>query len=272
LTNALVLGAAGQLGSELVQLLGPGTGVTHQELSITDASALDSLMASRRPDVVFNCAAYNAVDRAETDQDTAFQVNAHGPANIAAACRRHGSRLVHFSTNFVFDGSLDRPYVEADDPSPLSVYARSKLEGERMVLAALPPALVVRTAAVFGGRRGASFPERILQLARTGAPLRVVSDQLVNPTYAGDLAQAVLRLVEDRMEGVVHVVAAGCCAWDELARAVLEEWGEMAAVEPIATGDYPMAARRPGNGCLSSTRTEPLRPWRQGLREWVTRT
>jgi dTDP-4-dehydrorhamnose reductase len=271
LTDALVLGAAGQLGSELVRLLGADAGVTHQAVSITDAAAVESLIAQRRPAVVFNCAAYNAVDRAETEPEAAFDINAHGPANVAAVCTRYGARLVHFSTNFVFDGRLDRPYVESDEPSPLSVYARSKLEGERVVLRALPDALVIRTAAVFGGHGGQSFPERILQRARRGETLRVVSDQRVNPTYAGDLAQAALRLVDQRLAGVLHAVAGGCCGWDELARAVLEECGLTVGVQAITTADYPAAARRPVNGCLASTRTDPLRPWREGLRDWVKR-
>jgi len=271
LNNPLVLGAAGQLGSDLVSLLGADAGVTHQEVSITDAAAVDSLLARRRPSVVFNCAAYNAVDRAETERDAAFEVNARGPANIAGACGRHGARFVHFSTNFVFDGRLDRPYVESDEPAPLGVYARSKLEGERMVLRVLPQALVIRTAGVFGGRRGQSFPERILERARSGEVVRVVSDQRVNPTYSADLARAALRLAEEQTEGLVHVVAEGCCTWAELARAVLEECSVPVAVEPVKTADYPSAARRPANGCLSSARTSALRPWREGLRDWVKR-
>jgi dTDP-4-dehydrorhamnose reductase len=272
LIKALVLGAAGQLGSELVRLLGAEVGVTHAEVSITNAAAVDSLIAGRRPSVVFNCAAYNAVDRAETEPDAVFQVNAHGAASIAAACGRHGARFVHFSTNFVFDGLLGRPYVESDEPSPLGAYARSKLEGERMVLEALPNALVVRTAAVFGGRGGQSFPERILRRARGGETLRVVADQRVNPTFAGDLAEAALGLAEQQMQGVVHVVAGGCCGWDELARAVLEECGVAATVESISTADRPAGAPRPLNGGLLSERVAPLRRWREGLRDWAKRT
>jgi dTDP-4-dehydrorhamnose reductase len=266
-----VLGAAGQLGSELVRLLAPDTGVTHQQVSVADAAAVESLIATRRPSVVFNCAAYNAVDRAETERNAAFAVNASGAGGVAAACRRHGARLVHFSTNFVFDGRLDRPYVESDKPVPMGVYAGSKLEGERLVMQALPSALVIRTAALFGGRQGQSFPERILERARSGEPLRVVADQKVNPTYAGDLAQAALRLAAQEMEGVVHVVADGCCGWDVLARAVLEECGATGDVEAIATADYPSVARRPRNGCLASVRTSALRPWREGLRDWAGR-
>jgi len=262
--KALVLGAGGQLGAEMVRLLGPDTGVLHDDLSITDADAVGELIALRKPEVVFNCAAYNAVDRAEVAREEAFAVNAQGPRNVAVACRRHGAALVHFSTNFVFDGKHDEPYVEADEPAPLSVYGASKLEGERLTLEAGANVLVVRTAALFGGARG--FPARILELAREGAPLRVVSDQRVNPTYARDLAAAAVELAEEGVAGIVHAVADGCCAWDELARAVLAESGVQKAVESIQTPGH-HAAPRPSNGCLASTRFRRLRPWRDSLRE-----
>lgn len=268
--KALVFGAAGQLGSELVRLLGADTAVTHRQLSIGDAPAVDELMKARRPDVVFNCAAYNAVDRAETEVELAHEVNSKGPFNIAAACLRFGARFVHFSTNFVFDGRLERPYVETDEPSPLGAYARSKLDGERRVLEILPAALVIRTAGVYGGEGGQSFPEKIAQRAREGGRLRVVSDQSVNPTFAHDLAPAALRLAGDGLEGVVHVVAAGCCSWDDYARAVLAELGLSTQVESISTGELAAPARRPLNGCLASIRVDPLRSWREALHDWGT--
>ncbi|HUY74344.1 MAG TPA: dTDP-4-dehydrorhamnose reductase [Candidatus Dormibacteraeota bacterium] len=269
--KALVLGAAGQLGTELVRLLGEEAAVTHRQVSITDAQAVDALVEWRRPDVVLNCAAYNAVDRAETEVDLAHAVNATGAANIAMACARHGSRFIHFSTNFVFDGRLDRPYVESDTPGPLGAYARSKLDGERRVLEAMPAALVIRTAGVFGGDGGQSFPEKIAQRVRSGLRPRVVADQFVNPTYTGDLAPAALRLAEDGLEGVVHVVAEGCSGWDEFARVALAELGLDAGVDPISTVELAAPARRPLNGCLASIRVEALRPWREALHEWGQR-
>ena len=215
--------------------------------------------------MVFNCAAYNAVDGAEAEPAQAFAVNAEGPRNISHACRRRGAALVHFSTNFVFDGAHDQPYIETDEPSPLSVYGRSKLHGERLVLGEGGHVLVVRTAAVYGGRRG--FPHRFAEVARKGDRLRVVSDQRINPTYARDLAAVSLRLAEEGTAGIVHAVNAGCCAWDEFARAVLAEAGIDRPVESVATGAYPAAARRPTNGCLASTRIAPLRHWREALHE-----
>ena len=273
--NAIVLGAAGQLGSELVRLIGEGSGFTHQELSVTDPHALDAILRSRRPGVVFNCAAYNAVDRAEAERDLAFAINAEGPANVARVCARHGIRLVHFSTNFVFDGALDRAYVETDAPAPLSAYGSSKLQGEKGVLDLLPEALVIRTSAVYGDTgsaiKGGSFPERIVERGRRGEPLRGVADQRVNPTYAADLAPASMELAADGMVGIVHVVAAGCAAWDEFARAALAECGVSAEVESTFSGDLASGAARPLNGCLESTRVGALRPWRDGLHEWAVR-
>ena len=273
--NALVLGAGGQLGSELARLLGSDSGVAHAQASVTDRESIDRLIRERRPEIVFNCAAYNAVDRAETELDLAFAVNGEGPANVAAACAASGARLVHFSTNFVFDGLLDRPYTESDAPAPLSVYAASKLEGEQRVLDLLPRALVIRSSALFGDTgsviKGGSFPDRILERAHSGAALKVVSDQRVNPTYTGDLAPAAIELAASGMEGVVHLVAAGCAGWDEFARAVLEESGVAANVGSILSADLSSLARRPLNGCLTSTRVQPLRPWREGLHQWSVR-
>jgi dTDP-4-dehydrorhamnose reductase len=270
-----VLGAGGQLGSELARILGPGSGVTRHEVSVTDRDSVDRLMRDRRPEIVFNCAAYNAVDLAETETDMAYAVNAEGPANVANACASHGARLVHFSTNFVFDGALNRPYAETDPPAPLSVYAASKLEGEQRVLERLPSALVIRSSALFGDTgsaiKGGSFPDRILARAQRGEPLKVVSDQKVNPTYTGDLAPAAIELAATGLKGLVHVVAAGCAGWDEFARAVLEVTEVPAPVTGILSADLSSPARRPLNGCLTSARVAALRPWREGLHEWSVR-
>lgn len=271
--KALVLGAGGQLGSELVRLLPEAVGYSRLELSVSDRAGIEAACLRHKPLVVFNCAAYNAVDKAESEPELAGAVNAAGAENAAAACARHGVRLVHFSTNFVFDGRLERPYTEKDEAKPLGVYGRTKLDGEMAVLAALPQALVVRTAAVFGDRgsaiKGGSFPQRIVERARRGEPIRVVADQRVNPTYARDLARAAILLASSDLAGVVHAVAEGCCGWDEFARAALAACGVDAAVEPMTTAELAAPAARPPNGCLGSVRTEALRPWQEGLAEWA---
>ncbi len=271
--KTLVLGAGGQLGSELVRLLPDAVGFSRLQLSVSDLDAVEAACLEHRPQVVFNCAAYNAVDKAEVEPQLAYAVNAAGAGNAALACSRHGARLVHFSTNFVFDGRLDRPYIEKDEARPLGVYGRSKLEGEKAVLAALPGALVIRTAAVFGDRgsaiKGGSFPQRIVERARRGERIRVVSDQRVNPTYARDLAVAAIKLAADELSGVVHAVADGCCGWDEFARAALAACGVEANVEPVTTAELAAPAARPLNGCLRSVRTAALRPWQEGVNEWA---
>jgi dTDP-4-dehydrorhamnose reductase len=273
--KALVLGSGGQLGSDLVRLLGAGAGATRADLSVTDLPSLQRALETRQTSVVFNCAAYNAVDQAESEPEVAHEVNSQGAFNAAVACEGAGARLVHFSTNFVFDGTLDRPYVESDSPNPLSAYARSKLEGEQRVLDALPGALVIRTAGLFGVRgsaiKGGSFPDRILSRALRGDRLRVVADQRINPTFTGDLAPAAIDLAESGLSGLVHVVAHGCCSWDEFARAVLAECHVAADVEAVTSSAFAAPAARPRNGCLESERVEPLRAWRDGVRDWAVR-
>ena len=266
--RALVLGAGGQLGTQLARLLGPESAVPHADVSITDADAVEALIEDRKPEVVFNCAAYNAVDRAESEKDAAYAINAEGPRIVAAACRRNDAWFVHFSTNFVFDGAGAEPYEESDAPAPLSIYGSSKLAGEENALQEGSHVLVVRTAGVFGNTTGRSFPERIVQRARAGEKLRIVSDQTINPTYAPDLASAALGLAGERFAGVVHAVADGCAGWDEFARVALAESGLPSEVESIATDAFPTPARRPLNGCLASIRYRPLRHWKEAVADW----
>ena len=271
--KALVLGAGGQLGSDLALLMPGAVALTREELSVADAAGLRSALERYRPEMVFNCAAYNPVDRAETEPELAMMVNSDGAFNAAAACRSVGVGLVHYSTNFVFDGRLDRPYLESDPVGPLGAYARSKAEGERRVLAEHPAALVIRTAALFGSTgsraKGGSFPDRIVRAAREGRPLAVVADQKVNPTYTRDLAEASIELAASGLVGLVHVVAEGCCGWDEFARAVLTESGVDWPVESVATSASAGVAPRPLNGCLASERVQSLRPWGEALRDWA---
>ena len=270
--RALITGARGQLGSDLLALLPDAAAFGSSELDVRDQAAVAEAVRTSRPDVVFNCAAYNPVDKAETEPETAMAVNAEGAANVARVCAEAGSRLVHYSTNFVFAGDKADAYSEDDDPGPLGAYARSKLEGERLVLAALPSALILRTAGLFGVRgsavKGGSFPERMIARARSGDALRVVADQRLNPTFTGHLAAASVGYVRDGLEGVVHAVAQGCCSFADLARAALGLAGLDTRVDDVTSADINAAARRPLNGCLRSLRVEPLPPWQDGLAEW----
>lgn len=279
--KALVAGSAGQLGRELLAELGDEVvwAGGRDDLDVTDAAAVAALVSRVRPGVVFNAAAYNKVDGAEADPAGAFAVNALGAGALAKAAREAGALLVHFSTDYVFDGSLSRPYREDDRPGPLSVYGASKLAGEMLVAASGVEHLVVRTSGVLGrggsAQKGGSFVDRILARARAGQPLRVVGDQLFAPTFAGDLARAALFLVRGGARGLVHVTNAGSCTWHELALAALKLAGLEVPVEKIVTADLGAPARRPGYSVLDCSRSlrfglASLRPWREGLAQCVS--
>ncbi len=265
----LITGGAGQLARDLAALLPGSHAPDRHQLSITDADQVKSAVERTGARLVFNCAAYNAVDRAESSPDEAFAVNATGAGNVARACREAGARLVHFSTNYVFSGDAEEPYLESDIPDPRSVYGRSKQEGEELVLAAFPQALVIRSSGLFGHNgsavKGGSFPDRIVARAGDRLALTVVDDQHLNPTYTGHLAQAALSASQSAMAGVLHLVAQGCCSFHEFATEVLTVAGIEAEVLATRTTGGPGIAPRPRNGCLKSEHVSALPSWRDGL-------
>jgi dTDP-4-dehydrorhamnose reductase len=279
--KALVTGAGGQLGRALVERLGPSAHpLTHGDLDVTDAAAVSAVVHSARPEVVINATAYNKVDAAESELEAAFAVNATAVLNLALAAKRAGALLVHVSTDYVFDGAQSRPYLEEDAPRPINAYGRSKRAGEMMMEAVGAPTLLVRTSGVFGpgGSRakGGSFVDRILDRARTGASLRVVDDQRFTPTYAPDLAAALVGLIAAGATGIVHVANEGACSWYDLAMAALEVAGVGATVERISSAELAAPARRPAYSVLSCARYAertgaPLRPWRSALAEMLAR-
>jgi len=278
--RALVAGALGQLGRELSSRLGGELAWAggRDGLDVTDEPAVFAFVAQVKPDVVFNATAWNRVDAAEAEPERAFVVNAHAPRTLARAAADVGARLVHVSTDYVFDGLSPRPYGEEDEPRPLSVYGASKLEGERNVLAAGAQHLVVRTSGVLGragsAQKGGSFVDRILEQARAGKPLRVVADQTFAPTFADELADALIALARSPARGLVHVTNAGSCTWHELALAALREAGSAAPVAAIKAAELKLPARRPAYSVLDNSRylslglTRP-RPWQDALRELV---
>jgi dTDP-4-dehydrorhamnose reductase len=275
-TRYLITGGSGQLARELSKRLPSSGSLGREELSVTDLDSARRTLAKLAPEVVFNCAAYNAVDRAEQDPTEAVAVNATGAGNVARACREAGARLVHFSTNYVFDGMAEAPYLESDEARPISAYGRSKREGELQVLDELPTALVIRSAGLFGhggsAVKGGSLPDRLLARARAGEKLAVVSDQRLNPTYTGHLADASIAAEAAGWTGLLHLVAEGCCSYHEFAVEVLRLAGVDSEVDPITTRSGGGIAPRPRNGCLGSSRTGFLPAWREGLREfWRTR-
>ena len=277
----VITGAGGQLGSCLAALAtGQGRDVlalTSSQWDITDPTAAERII--QNGDVVVNCAAYTNVDGAESDEARAFAVNAAGPEHIARACARVGARLIHVSTDYVFSGDFGdgapRPYEPSDATDPQGVYARSKLAGERAVLAALPEAsegIVVRTAWVYTGGTGADFVAVMRRLAAGDGPVDVVADQTGSPTYVADLAAALLQVADDRVPGpILHAANAGEVSRFVQVRALFEECGaDPARVRPVSTAHFPRPAPRPAYSALGGRQSAaagltPLRPWRAAL-------
>ncbi|OBK75858.1 dTDP-4-dehydrorhamnose reductase [Mycobacterium sp. 1164985.4] len=244
------------------------------ELDITDAAAAERVIAPG--DVVINCAAFTQVDAAETEPDRAYAVNVAGPAHLARACASAGARLIHISTDYVFSGTLHRPYEIDDETGPVNVYGRTKLEGERAVLAALPGAHVVRTSWVYEGGEGTDFAAAMRRKAAGDDTVEVVADQMASPTYAGDLAVALLEIADGAIrEPVLHAANDGEASRYDQARAVFEAVGaDPERVRPVTS--KPRPARRPPYSALSGRRSTeagltPLRPWREALQDALSR-
>jgi dTDP-4-dehydrorhamnose reductase len=278
--TVLLTGAGGQLGREL-QLAAPA-GVTlvslgRGALDISQPAEVRRVFDEVRPAWVLNAAAYTAVDRAETEEALALRINAEGAGNLAAACATIGAGLVHVSTDFVFDGESSHPYAPDATPAPLGAYGRSKLEGERAVLAAHPGALIVRTGWVYS-RFGSNFVKTMLRLMAERDSLSVVCDQVGTPTWARGLAEALWAAVDrPRLQGIYHWSDAGVCSWYDFAVAIAEDalavglLSRVPEVRPIPATDYPTAARRPAYSVLNkqqSWRDLAVAPihWRVQLR------
>ena len=277
----MITGAGGQLGGCLAALATDRgrdvLALTSSQWDITDPGAAERIIASG--DVVVNCAAYTDVDGAESDEAGAYAVNAAGPEHVARACARAGARLIHVSTDYVFSGDFGdgepRPYEPGDEADPRGVYARSKLAGERAVLAALPEAsqgIVVRTAWVYTGGTGKDFVAVMRRLAAGHGPVDVVDDQTGSPTYVADLAAALLQVADNRVPGpILHAANGGEVSRFGQARAVFEECGaDPARVWPVSTARFPRPAPRPAYSALGGRQSTaaglaPLRPWRDAL-------
>lgn len=278
-TRALVLGGVtGMLGQSLVTVLEKaGWDVVAQsrhDVDVTKHSALDEYIADHKPDVVYNAIAYTAVDLAEDETAAAYELNKQLPAALGRSSKKQGFKLIHYSTDFAFDGRKQKPYVETDETHPLCVYGKSKIDGEKALLATeAPGALILRTAWLFGpGRK--NFVQTILNLARERDQLNVVHDQIGSPTYTPDLARYSVELVNAGGEGIYHLVNSGQASWCELAAEAVHLAGLSCAIRAIPSSEYPQKATRPPYSVLSTeafvnkTGTTP-RPWVQALREYV---
>jgi len=276
--RAVVLGSAGQLGVELVRELRArdytAMGWDRDEVDITDAAAVEHAIARFDAEVVFNAAAYNQVDVAEEEPQAAFEVNALAVRNIALACRQMDARLVHFSTDYVFDGFARHPYAEDDPTHPLGAYAVSKLAGELYAQAYLDRVLIVRTSGLFGPgglatARG-NFVELMLRLAGSGQPIRVVEDHVASPTFAPLLAARTIDLADRGASGVFHIGGGTPISWFQFARTIFEVAGTKPMLLATSEREYRTRAKRPKYSALSNAKMErvgiaPMPPVRQAL-------
>jgi dTDP-4-dehydrorhamnose reductase len=273
--RALITGGGGQLASDLQELLGDDArSYSHAELDIADSAALDRAFAETQPDVVFNCAAFHNVDVCETEPDSAWAVNVRAVRDLAG----RGAKLVHLSTNYVFDGRREQPYGEDDLPNPRSIYALTKLAGEYAALAYGDNALVVRGAGLYGmhgsASKGGNFVQRMVKRAGEQDSLKMVADQRLQPTFTADLAQSLLEAVDKDAGGVLHLTASGECSWFEFTQAIMEIAGIDIPIEPAQTTIGPGQPDRPLNGALARPRADalgiaPLRPWREALADYM---
>ncbi len=266
----LVTGAAGMLGRDVMLAAGNAghdvVGFGRAELDVTDAAALGKKFDLERPDVVINCAAWTDVDGAEAAEQAAFAVNGTGAGNVAAAAAAVGAAIVYVSSDYVFDGAKAAPYVESDQPAPLSAYGRTKLAGEEATVAANKRHFVVRSAWLFG-IGGPNFVETMLRLAGSGNEVLVVRDQVGAPTYTWHLAYGIVRLIEGIEFGIHHMAAAGQCSWYEFAREIFEQAKVECKVLSITTEEFGRPAPRPPFSALTSQREHAIRlpTWQDGL-------
>jgi dTDP-4-dehydrorhamnose reductase len=272
----LITGAEGMLGHDIVRVLEGKHRLiqtTLADLDICNAYQTTELMALQAPDCVINCAAYTNVDGCETDASNAFGANAEGVKNLALACRRTGAKLLHISTDYVFDGAGQRPYVEEDEVNPVSVYGQSKLAGERFVQEILDNYAIIRTEWLYG-LHGKHFVGRILELAEERDTLEVVDDQKGTPTATADLALAIEALLAVPARGIYHVTNAGSCSWCVFAQKILAIAGSQTRVLPISSERLARPARRPAYSvldCSKFTRETGhiLLPWEQALENYM---
>ena len=280
--KVVILGANGQLGTDLCREFGqPGTELaqfTHQDLEVRDHSDVAHTLSSNKPDVVINTVAMTNVEACEESVELAFAVNCHAVRNLADVCNRLGARLVHLSTDYVFGGEQNTPYRTDAPLNPLNVYGASKAAGEDSVRSGCPKHLLVRTSGLYGlagaSGGGGNFVETMLRLGHETGTARVVTDQVLSPTYTRDLAQVVRQLVGLQAEGVFHVTNSGCCSWYEFARAIFDIWDPTVDVQPTTSAAFGSKVRRPSYSVLDNDRLREegipaLRPWRQALEAYL---
>lgn len=249
----LVLGSNGQLGSEILRVMQEHDLITatHAQIEISQSARMVEFASRVRPEAIINAAGYTDVDGCESSRERAFLVNAIGARNVAIASHKAGAELIHISTDYVFDGNKDGPYIECDLPRPLNIYGWSKLLGEKMAMEQNPNTFILRTAWLYGCV-GRNFPKSILALAQEKEEICVVNDQLGTPCYAGDVARQIKHLMDTKSYGLYHCTSQGRCTWYDYARETIRLAGLQVRIVPVASSAYPRPARRPANSVLDN--------------------
>ena len=266
----LITGSNGQLGTELAKLLPQAILTDVADLDITDETAVKAYVKAHHVDTIINCAAYTAVDKAEDDEDLAAKINIDGPCNLA----KSGAKVIHISTDYVFDGSGHKPYQPEDETRPVSVYGRTKLAGEQEVLKYAEQAIIIRTAWLYSPY-GNNFVKTMRRLGEERESLNVVADQIGTPTYAADLATAIVRILPQMSaenKGVYHFTNEGVCSWYDFARKIMELSELNCKVNPIPSSAYPTKAKRPFYSILDKSKIKQtfnleIKHWEEGLKQ-----
>jgi len=269
----LVVGADGMLGSMIVERLTAAginvEGVVLNDMDITNEQQTQLVLSERKPSVVMNCAAYTNVDGAETNEEVALHVNGDGVRNLARAAKQIGARLVHISTDYVFSGTQADGYNEDAQPDPQGAYGRTKLAGERALADEVADFLLVRTAWLYGPD-GKNFVDTIREKLKAGETLKVVGDQIGSPTFTGDLAEAIIALVNNNApSSIYHLVNSGRASWYDFACAIRDELGLSADITQVTTVEFPRPAPRPAYSVLNNTKRPPLPQWRDALTRYL---
>lgn len=275
----LITGGKGQLGNQLKQLSDsyPDDNFIFTDLpevNITSEKDIKKAFADLAPDWLINCAAYTAVDKSESDAETAMLINATAPGMLAQIANEHNVRMIHISTDYVFDGTHFKPYKEDHPKHPLSVYAQSKSLGEELVMANHPEAIIIRTSWLYS-IYGSNFMKTVIRLARHQGNMRIVSDQTGTPTWAGDLAFAIVKSIKKNIPpGIYHFSNEGICSWYDFAKAIIDIMNIDCAVYPISTEEFPLPAKRPFFSVLDkslykSTTGLTIPHWRNSLKECI---
>ena len=273
----LVTGANGQLGTDIIKYFNQDEvfGYDVDVLDITDIKQVLDLVKQMKPELIINCAAYTNVDGCEENEELAYKVNAIGARNLAVAAFETNARLLHISTDFVFDGCTDKPYLEFDTPNPLSIYGKSKLAGEELIRQICPRHYILRTAWLYG-KNGNNFVKTMLKLGQEKKTLTVVDDQIGSPTFTEDLIRAVAEVIKTQAYGTYHATNNGQCSWNEFAKKIFEYAG-LPGIEvlPISTEELGRPAKRPQysvlrNFMLEAQLNHKMRNWEEALKEYFT--